>query len=411
MSDYLDNNQTPNHYNYSWHQDDFGSSIPPKKKKNGKKALRIVGLCLAVCLCLGVFALAGIGANYLYNGGTNGTVQQGSGEGGNENVPSLSIVSVSDPDKDKEVKEGEPLSNTQIVKKVKPSVVGVVAAISQGGLMGNSSGSGFVISEDGYIATNQHVVENATSVMVFFEDGSEHEATIVGQDRQADIAILKIEATGLTPVEFGDSDLLEVGEPVLAIGNPLGLELFGTTTSGVVSAINRNVTVEDRQMTLLQTDAAINEGNSGGPLINQYGQVIGINNAGIAKNTAEGLGFAIPSNTAVPVMESLMKYGYVKDRPLIGISGKDVSQQISNYYDLPQGVIVYSVTPGSGAEKAGVQEGDIIVKADGEIVRNMTELNLKKDAHKAGDTMVLSIYRNGKTFDVNVVLMENTTGN
>lgn len=287
-----------------------------------------------------------------------------------------------------------------------PSVVGIVSNVVSNGMSGTFTGTGIIMTEDGYIITNAHVIEGATSTKVVFEDQSEETATIIGSDSKSDLAVLKINKTGLTAAEFGSSDDLQVGESVVAIGNPLGLELYGTAVDGIISATNREVTIEDRVMTLIQTTAPINEGNSGGPLINMYGQVIGINSAKISGTGIEGISFAIPISHAKPIIDDLIQNGYVKDRPLIGISGSDVSQQMSQFYDIPQGVLVDSVTSGGPAEAAGIRSGDIIVKFDGVVVQSMSELNAQKDKHKAGDTVELTVYRDGKTYTTKVTMAE-----
>lgn len=388
-------------YNYSWNRDDV-IFTPNKKQKRGPA--KTVLLLLFVLIAASVIGLAVYGGYSLVASGPGISLQNPAAPKGD--VPQISITDIKKTEPDRVIRDGEKLTTAEIVKKAKPSVVGVVSNVSRNGFVGQGSGSGVILSADGYIVTNQHVISDATSISVIFEDGTEYAAKIVGEDRKADLAVLKIEANSLAAAEFGDSDSLSVGDPVVAIGNPTGLELFGTTTAGIISAINRNVTIEDRVMTLLQTDAAINRGNSGGPLINEYGQVIGINSAKLADGEIEGLGFAIPTSIAVPVIDNLLQYGYVKDRPVIGITGMDISESIANYYDLPQGVLIKKVTPGSGAQQGGLLEGDIIVKVEGKIVRNMAELNQQKDQFKSGDTITLTIYRDGKTIEKKVVLSE-----
>ena len=393
------------HSGYSWNRDDV---VFTQEKKRTRSPVRVLAFLVCFVLVVSVVALAAYGGYNLmlapanaFQGGTEGLLDR------SPNVPQIAITEIKDnTTENRVIREGDKLTAAEIVEKVRPSVVGIVSSINRNGFTGQGSGSGVIMSEDGYIVTNQHVIDGAAAISIIFEDGTEYEAKVVGQDRKADLAVLKIEAQGLRFVEFGASDSLRVGDPVVAIGNPTGLELFGTTTAGIISAINRNVTIEDRVMTLLQTDAAINRGNSGGPLINEYGQVIGINSAKLADGEIEGLGFAIPTSIAVPVIDNLLQFGYVKDRPVIGITGMDISASTSNYYDLPQGVLVRKVTPGSGAQQAGIMEGDIIVKADGKIVRNMAELNQQKDQYKSGDTINMTIYRDGRTMDKNVVLSE-----
>ena len=392
-------------YQYSWNRDDFVRTEHYKKPRRG--VLKGFAICLAFFLMAGIITLAGYGAYNIYTVAQNAQTTAPQTPGTNlQNMPNISIAETPSGGR-KPLGPDSYLTGAEIVKMVKPSVVGIVSTITRGSYtVGQGTGSGVVMSEDGFIITNQHVVDNAAKISVVFEDGREFAATLIGEDRKTDLAVVKIEAAGLAYAQFGDSEKLEEGEPVIAIGNPMGLELFGTTTAGVVSAINRNITIEDRLMTLIQTDAAINRGNSGGPLINQYGQVIGINSAKIASSEVEGLSFAIPTSIAIPTAQNLIAYGYVKDRPMLGISGGDVSQSTANYYDVPQGVVVSSVTPGGGAEKAGILQGDIIVKFNDKIVRNMSELNSEKDKFKAGDTVYVSVYREGENLRLSVTLTE-----
>ena len=261
-------------------------------------------------------------------------------------------------------------------------------------------------SENGY--------GKATSVSVVMSDKTEYEASIIGYDTDTDIAVLKIDASGLTPAEFGNSDDLEVGELVLAIGNPLGFELFGSVTSGIVSALNRDITINDKEMNLIQTDAAINSGNSGGPLVNSYGQVVGINSAKMTSTyssaSVEGLGFAIPITQAKDIIDDLINYGYVKGRPQLGITCIDIDEATASLYNMPVGTYVRSVTPNGAAALAGIQEGDIIIGVNGEAVSTTKELNEKKNEHNAGDSITLTISRNGKDMEVKVTLQEITQG-
>lgn len=308
--------------------------------------------------------------------------------------------------------KGQVLDVTQIAEKVGPSVVGIVNNQTYTTRYGGTyeteggSGSGIIISSDGYVITNSHVIEGASSVKVVLNSGEEYSAKLVGYDNKTDLAVLKIDATGLPAAELGKSSDLKVGELAVAIGNPLGLEFQGSVTAGVISALNRTVEVDGRQYTLVQTDAAINPGNSGGPLVNKYGQIIGINTVKISSSDTEGMGFAIPIDVALPVIEELIENGYVSGRPQIGISIRDISESMSRYYDLPVGIYVVSVSTGSGAEKAGIQPGDVIVKADGKTVTTSDELNDVRDTHKAGEQIKLTLVRDGKTMDINVTLGE-----
>ena len=331
------------------------------------------------------------------------------------------------------------LTVPEIVEKAKPSAVGISSTFTYtaktsgnynfgfGGMRGNTqpatqeataTGSGIVMSSDGYIITNAHVIYDteseyqmgkATSVKVIMGENhdEEYEAQIVGYDIQTDLAVLKIDAEGLTAAEFGNSDDLKVGELVVAIGNPLGFELYGTTTCGIVSAKNREVQLEDRTMTLIQTDAAINSGNSGGMLLNAYGQVIGINSmkmsSSYGKASVEGLGFAIPISDAEEIIMSLIQNGYVTGRPLLGISGATITEEQAKFNNLPQGVYVYSASDNSTAD---LQKGDVITAIDGVEITSMDELNEQKNKHKAGESVTLTICRNGENMQVQVTLLE-----
>ncbi|MBQ6001158.1 MAG: trypsin-like peptidase domain-containing protein [Clostridia bacterium] len=294
------------------------------------------------------------------------------------------------------------LSIPMIAERVSPAVVGVVAD----GHSQTAYGSGILISENGYLVTNAHVIEQGEELSVILHDGSEYAAQIVGSDRQTDLAVLKIDAQELPFAVFGDSSELVVGELAVAIGNPMSMELFGSVTAGVISALDRQIVMEDRTMVLLQTDAAINPGNSGGALVNGYGQVIGINSVKVMSNSYEGIGFAIPSASAKPVIDALIAYGYVPGRPAIGIVGEDVSIYYSTYGNVPRGVYVHGVTEGTDAVGKGLRVGDIIIAIDGTPVSGMAELNRLKGLHSAGETVTLTLWRDGTQFDVTIRLTE-----
>ena len=301
------------------------------------------------------------------------------------------------------------LSLQEIYKKCIGSVVSI-AASSQSG---KSSGTGIVLSADGYLITNHHVIENAQVIAVQTSDDRQFQASIIGSDEASDLAVLKVDATDLQPAEFGDSDKLAVGDRVVAIGDPLGAQLRGTMTSGIVSAINRDLEVNDRTMTLIQTDAALNNGNSGGPLINCYGQVIGINTMKLRSyysTTAEGLGFAIPMAVAKPILEELMENGYVAGRPAIGISYDTLPLAFRIYYNLPEGVYISAVYDGSDAQAKGVTAGDIITAVNGTRVTSIDELNRVKNQFTAGDSITLTLYNGGSYRDVEVTLIDQATG-
>ncbi len=296
---------------------------------------------------------------------------------------------------------------SDIVKKVRPSVVGVVTESFQT-YSTSSTGSGIILSADGYIVTNNHVVEGGDNISVTLDEGDTYAAKLIGGDAKTDIAVIKIDAQSLPAAEFGDSDKVEAGEAAIAIGNPMGLELQGTVTAGIISAINRNIVVGNSRMNLIQTDASINPGNSGGALINQYGQVIGVNSAKISIENYEGLGFAIPFNTVKPIVEELIEKGYVSGRPLTGISGRDISAMAASFYGLPQGILVDAVAPGSDAAVKGLAAGDILIGVDDIRVETISDACTLRDEHKAGETMKLTFYRRGGNYEITIKLLEET---
>lgn len=316
----------------------------------------------------------------------------------------LSVVSA--PQQTETAAASGELPLQEIYRRVIPSVVSITTTV-QGG---SASGTGIIMSGDGYIITNDHVVEDAVAIQVLTSGSETYAAALVGSDETSDLAVLKIEAASLSPAEFGDSDQMEVGDAVVAIGDPLGKELRGTMTNGIISAINRDLLVDGRKMTLIQTNAALNNGNSGGPLINTYGQVIGINTMKMSSYyssaTIEGLGFAIPISTAKPIIDELIDKGYVSGRPAIGITGETLPRSAQVYYQLPAGVYVNSVEESSDAYAKGVTTGDIIVAVNGTKISSMEELNAVKSQYSAGDTIKLTIYRQGQTADVEITLMD-----
>ena len=267
-----------------------------------------------------------------------------------------------------------------------------------------STGTGVVLDAKGHIVTNYHVVDGAKSVEVMFSDNRVLPAMVVGKDQVSDIAVLFVETTGLKPARFGDSSTLQVGDAVVAIGDPLGVTLRGTMTNGIISAINRDITTQGRTMTLIQTNAALNSGNSGGPLINSYGQVIGINTMKIGDyvNQAgvEGLGFAIPSVTVKEVVDQLLNQGYVTGRPALGLSGETVSAFLQHYYRLPAGVYITQVTYGDAAYKAGLETGDIILAFGKTRITSVEELTTALYTVKAGDQVTVTVYRNGSQKEI-----------
>ena len=298
------------------------------------------------------------------------------------------------------------LSLQDIYAKVLPSVVTITVDTRSG----RGLGTGVVFSEDGYIVTNQHVVSGAAAIQVQLSDNRIFDAAEVGSDEISDLAVLKIEADGLTPAEFGNSDALRVGDSVCAIGSPLGIGLRGTLTDGIVSGINRDMQVSGRTMTLLQTNAALNSGNSGGPLINCYGQVVGINTIKLGSSyyfssaSVEGLGFAIPMATAKPIVDELVEKGYVSGRPALGVQAETLPLRTQFYYSLPEGAYLTYVDPDSDAAAQGLRAGDIITAIDGTAVTGEESLSAVLAGYAAGDTVTVTIYRSRATYDVRVTL-------
>ena len=309
-----------------------------------------------------------------------------------------------------------------VAEKVQPSVVGINVEYNINSIFSfqsstaSASGSGVIISDDGYILTNNHIVNTSSSSSYYqlseatkitvnlYGDETEYEAKIIGTDAETDLAVIKIEKTGLTKAELGNSDSLRVGEFVMAIGNPLGMQ--NSVTAGIVSAVNREVTDDDgTKFILIQTDAAINAGNSGGALVNSKGEVVGINTLKLSGTGIEGMGFAIPINSTVNIYEQLIQYNKVK-RPYIGITGLDLTDALAKKYNLPLGVYVRTVEDFSAAQKADLRPGDVIIQADGKEVKTMTDLNSIKNEHKIGEEMTLKVSREGKELDITVKLAE-----
>ena len=294
------------------------------------------------------------------------------------------------------------MSWQNIYEKNIPSVVSISTP--------HSSGTGVILSESGYIVTNSHVVSGSLEISVLLTDDRSFPATLIGDDAVSDLAVLKIEADNLIPAEFGDSDVLRVGDAVAAIGDPLGLELRGTFTDGIISAISRDVTVNGRTMTLLQTNAALNSGNSGGPLVNCHGQVIGINTLKISAFTddagVEGLGFAIPSTTVKEIVEQLVRQGYVSGRPTLGLFGETISRFDQYYYRIPAGLYITAVDSNSHAFQLGIEEGDILISLNGQRITSQSELESMVYGMNIGDSLDAVIYRGGSQYKLQLELTE-----
>lgn len=303
----------------------------------------------------------------------------------------------------------------QIAQKVGPTVVGISNRVSVSSFFSSQrvetgSGSGVVLSEDGYIVTNYHVVKDADQLLVTLPNGKQGPAKIIGVDQRTDLAVIKVEQNGLQPAVFGNSDNIKVGELAVAIGNPLGEELASTVTAGVISALNRTVDIEEKQFRLIQTDAAVNPGNSGGALVNYRGEVIGINSIKIVDVNVEGLNFAIPSNTVKPIVDSIIKYGKVV-RPWIGVVGGDVNQALTERYNLAvsKGVFVSELPAGGPAQKAGIQPGDVIISLNKKEIAVFSDLRNIIEKLKIGDTVEVVVMRGGQKKTLSVTLGEMPT--
>lgn len=375
------------------------------KENKGGMRKRIASYILVGAICS---ILAGTASSFV----TMNMMKDSSTTSATSSIPKETNTKVSTDQKAKLITTNstETLSVPAIVKKVSSSVVAIsTKSTSVSGRFGGQSaqtegvGTGIIFSEEGYILTNYHVISGAQNITVLLIDGKEVSAKVINYDAAADVAVIKLDGNIKVPgvAEFGDSDMLEVGESVVAIGNPLGKEFVGSVTAGVVSAINRQVSIENKDLKFIQTDAAINPGNSGGPLVNTKGQVIGINTAKIGQEGVEGLGFAIPINTVNPKMDSLVK-------PIlkIGVSCRDITEEISKEYNIPVGVYVSEIQEFSAAEKAGIMPGDIIVQFGGQKVKTVDELNKIKATHKANDVVKVELVRNGKTVKLDLTLSE-----
>ena len=387
---------------------------PPKKNGGGKRVVAIAIVC-ALIGGIGGGAAVGLGLKGITAGASDTVAsvqeEESTQDAGNQNINSTVI----------DVKTNSQ-STSMTPQDVYEQYVNAVVAISNEGTTTNvfgqvsataSSGSGFIISEDGYIVTNNHVVADAQKLTVTMTSGEEYEATVIGADSENDVALIKIEAMGLPTVSIGDSDGIEVGEQVCAIGNPLG-ELTNTLTVGYVSALDREINENGTPINMFQTDCAINSGNSGGPIFDMHGNVVGITTAKYSSNSyssttsIEGIGFCIPANDAMDIVSDLLQYGYVKGRPYLGITCQAISTTVTQYYNLPTGIYVNSVATDSAAAKAGIQQGDIITAVDGTEVNSVTDFKALLKTYSAGDTATLSVYRSstGQTLDISVTFDE-----
>lgn len=400
------NQQSQNVYNsqpYGTAPNHSANAKPPKAKKPKKqrKPISRGGIAIALAVTMVFSCGLGFGGGYFankVNTSTSGSlnITKTSNSGTTTTASSTSTAN----------------STSEIVKKTADSVVeisteSVVTGSFAQQYVQQGAGSGVIISQDGYILTNNHVINGANSVKVRLRDGTEYDATIIGSDSDNDIALLKVSATGLSPATFGDSNSLAVGDYVVAIGNPLG-ELGGTVTDGIISALARKVTIEDTQMTLLQTNAQVNPGNSGGGLFNANGELVGIVNAKQSATEVEGIAFAIPINNVLDILSDLKEYGYVTGKVDLGIDFTDItSDETAFYYGVNQtGCYVLSVDSGSNAEKAGVTRGDLVTKVNDTDVSSSSDITTALEKAEVGDTVTFTVSRRGTSKTVSFVLEE-----
>jgi len=412
-------NEHPQHRQFQG-QDSYhtGNTRPPRKHRG-----LITFLLVLVIFMGGVATILGLTNIRLFhrlanNPNSSLSFSQNSGKPHSEDLPSNQPDETPKPDTDitldlqdspisaENIPQDGGLSLQAIYEKAIPSVVSISCQTPSGA----STGTGVVISQQGYLLTNAHVVADAQMIRILFSDGQEQVASIVGTDTVSDLAVLHVHTQDLVPAEFGDSGSLRVGDLVVAIGDPLGAELRGTMTDGIVSAINRDIVTQGRTMTLIQTNAALNSGNSGGPLLNCYGQVVGINTMKIGDYMSdagvEGLGFAIPSVTVEEIVNQLLSQGYVSGRPELGFRCEAVSSFLQLYYQLPQGVYITEVTEGSAVAQKGIAPGDILLSFDGVRIADTETLYSTLYAHDAGDTINIIIYRAGRQYSLDLTLDE-----
>lgn len=400
------NQQSQNVYNsqpYGTAPNHSANAKPPKAKKTKKqrKPISRGGIAIALAVTMVFSCGLGFGGGYFankVNTSTSGSlnITKTSNSGTTTTASSTSKAN----------------STSEIVKKTADSVVeisteSVVTGSFAQQYVQQGAGSGVIISQDGYILTNNHVINGANSVKVRLRDSTEYDATIIGSDSDNDIALLKVNATGLSPATFGDSNSLAVGDYVVAIGNPLG-ELGGTVTDGIISALARKVTIEDTQMTLLQTNAQVNPGNSGGGLFNANGELVGIVNAKQSATEVEGIAFAIPINNVLDILSDLKEYGYVTGKVDLGIDFTDItSDETAFYYGVNQtGCYVLSVDSGSNAEKAGVTRGDLVTKVNDTDVSSSSDITAALEKAEVGDTVTFTVSRRGTSKTISFVLEE-----
>ncbi|MEM1485443.1 trypsin-like peptidase domain-containing protein [Oscillospiraceae bacterium PP1C4] len=398
---------------YQWNFSDYeqAQAVKPKRKKKG---LMVFSIVMASVFVVSLLSFAGVGIYSTFNrtDQSNATTDNPSLKVPAGNLPSITLQDKPQVQED-QLPEGK-LTTEQIVDKVEPSIVAITTYINYQNYKAEGMGSGIIIRDDGYIVTNAHVVDGAIGVTVQLSDGTQHEGRVVGLDTKTDLAVVKVDAKGLSAATFGNSDQTKVGEKVIAIGNPQSMDFYGSVTQGIVSGLNRSLTAGNTNYTqLIQTDAAINPGNSGGALVNEYGQIIGINSAKVITTGAEGMGFAIPASTVKPVVNDLIQHGRVTGRVRLGITATAVDEVLARLNNVPTGLFVKATDPDSDISKKGVVPGDIITKVNGNEIDSFQSLTSVIQDKKPGETVELEVYRpgsrssqNGKFFNITVKLLE-----
>lgn len=381
------------------HQESQKEPVNHKEKKPGKLKKFMISFLSMILIPSAVGFGAGVGAFYWMDAKNSKVILQ--------TIDSSVLPSASNT-----VTHG--LSVSDVAALVSESVVEITTeSVMTNSFFSNyvttGAGSGVIFTNDGYIVTNNHVIDNSNAIEVTLKNGESYPAELIATDSKTDLAVIKIKASNLIPAILGDSDALIVGEDAIAIGNPLG-ELGGTVTNGIISALDREVTVDGKKMNLLQTNAAVNPGNSGGGLFNQNGELIGIVSAKSSGTDIEGIGFAIPVNDVKEVVVQLIENGYVSGRPALGVSVIDVNSiQLAMQYGVRQyGVYIAEVIEGSAAEKAGLQSGDMFIAMDDLVIESFEDLSAALDSHSVGDAVTFQIKRDGRMIDVDVTLQENT---
>ena len=412
-----------NKYEYDWDQRYYGTGpTEPPKERSGLMALMLI----LVIFLFGIIAVLGILNVRLFQElrvkrqeealsisfTTEATVPP-------ESVPQNDVAVIAEESADfssiqlqqsPKGKENIPTEGGLSLQDIYMQNIDSVVSISCTGYGGSSTGTGVILTSNGYIVTNAHVVDGAGSIDVLLTDDRVFSASLMGSDEISDLAVLQIQAEDLIPAQFGDSAQLRIGDTVVAIGDPLGIDFRGTYTDGIVSAINRDVDMDGRSMTLIQTNAALNSGNSGGPLINCYGQVIGINTMKIGAFTdaagVEGIGFAIPSITVKDIVDQLISQGYVSGRPTLGLEGESLSTFYQHYYRLPAGLYITHVEPGSDAQAKGIEDGDMLLSVDNQRLTTMEELKSILYDREVGETVEAILFRAGERYRVELTLGE-----